>query len=283
MRYFVTGDIHGDFRDLLSRIRKNHIKAGDCLIILGDACFNFFRDIEDIALKSSANNLGITLFCIQGNHEIRPKNIKTYKTKEWNGGIVWYEPEFPNLLFAKDGEIYNINGNKTLVIGGAYSVDKYYRAAKYYMRSGTRMPYLNTLIKIAEGNTVSLEDKKIVDEFLYCASGNFGWWNDEQISDEDKEKIDGILTAENRFDIVLSHTCPLKYEPTEVFLTGVNQDMVDKTMETWLNEVEERIEYKKWYAGHYHLNKNLGNGFEFLFGDVKEIVLKGSESLEQNS
>ncbi|WP_221934318.1 hypothetical protein, partial [Klebsiella pneumoniae] len=39
-------------------------------------------------------------------------------------GTVWYEYQFPNLLFAKDGEIYDIEGLKHLVIGGAYSVDK---------------------------------------------------------------------------------------------------------------------------------------------------------------
>ena len=54
-------------------------------------------------------------------------NISTYKTKEWNNGTVWYEEEFPNILFAQDGEIYTINGKECLVIGGAYSVDKEYR------------------------------------------------------------------------------------------------------------------------------------------------------------
>ena len=36
------------------------------------------------------------------------------------------------MLFAKDGEIYNIEGTKHLVIGGAYSVDKFYRLAHNY-------------------------------------------------------------------------------------------------------------------------------------------------------
>lgn len=42
-------------------------------------------------------------------------------------GIVYCEPEFPNILFAKDGEIYDFDGNKAIAIGGAYSVDKEYR------------------------------------------------------------------------------------------------------------------------------------------------------------
>lgn len=37
---------------------------------------------------------------------------------------MYYEEKYPNILFAIDGEIYNLNSKKTLVIGGAYSVDK---------------------------------------------------------------------------------------------------------------------------------------------------------------
>lgn len=278
LKYYVTGDIHGNFSDLLYRIRKNNIKIGDCLIILGDAGFNFHQNIRDVILKSRASDLGVTLFCIHGNHEVRPANISTYKIKQWNEGSVWYESEFPNLLFAKDGEVYNINGNKTLVIGGAYSVDKYYRAVRYYMSSYACIPsdIYSSLFKLAEGNAdVTLEDKKTVDKFLISDNAVdtscYGWWKDEQISENDKKKIENFLSAQNQFDVVLSHTCPVRYEPTEVFLKGINQDLVDKTMENWLNTVEDRIKYKRWYAGHYHLTKELGNGFEFLFKDVREI------------
>ena len=45
--------------------------------------------------------------------------------------MVYYEEKYPNLLFAKDGEIYDFDGKKAVVIGGAYSVDKYYRLRNY--------------------------------------------------------------------------------------------------------------------------------------------------------
>lgn len=38
-----------------------------------------------------------------------------------------YEEEFPNILFPVDGEIFMLAGMKYLMIGGAYSVDKYFR------------------------------------------------------------------------------------------------------------------------------------------------------------
>lgn len=52
---------------------------------------------------------------------------KITKKKIWNEGIVYVEEQYPNILFAKDGEIYNFNGKKVMPIGGAYSIDKYYR------------------------------------------------------------------------------------------------------------------------------------------------------------
>lgn len=283
MSYYITGDIHGSVLDLSCRIKENSIKQGDCLIILGDACFNYFGTLQDTILKTKANNLGVTLFCIHGNHEIRPENMK-YKETIWNGRKVWYEPDFPNLLFAVDGEVYNIDGNKTLVIGGAYSVDKYYRAARCYMNYKSLIPAFiyKKLLELAQGSQdVTVEDKKVVDDFLVSKqgipTGNYGWWTDEQISEKNREKIETLIKENNMFDIVLSHTCPERYEPTEVFIKGIRQDMVDRSMEKWLNEIENKIKYKKWYAGHFHVDKDLKNGFEFLYKKVVPLTNNKNE------
>lgn len=50
---------------------------------------------------------------------------------------------------------------------------------------------------------------------------------------------------DNKIDVILSHTCPLKYEPSEVFLSGIDQSTVDKSTEKWLDRIEETIDYKK--------------------------------------
>lgn len=85
-----------------------------------------------------------------------------YKLQEWNGGKVWVEEAYPNILFAKDGEIYDIAGMKTIVIGGAYSVDKFYRLSKGYNWFEDEQPsdeikayvekQLSILIKMAQLN-----------------------------------------------------------------------------------------------------------------------------------
>lgn len=114
--------------------------------------------------------------------------------------------EYPNILFAEDGEIYDLDGVKALAIGGAYSVDKFYRLQR-----------------------------------------GFGWWVDEQPSEETKRKIEAFLSARKDIDIILSHTCPKKYIPTEMFLPMIDQSTVDNSTEEWLDTIEDAVNYKAWY------------------------------------
>ena len=124
---YITGDKHGDYDQVFEFCYKNNTSKNDIMIVLGDAGINYYLDNKDYTLKNHLKELPITLFCIHGNHEERPYNIAGYKSKVFNNGIVYYEEKYPNILFAKDGEVYNFNGFYTLVIGGAYSVDKDYR------------------------------------------------------------------------------------------------------------------------------------------------------------
>lgn len=59
-------------------------------------------------------------------------------------------------------------------------------------------------------------------------------------------------------DVVLSHTAPIKYEPKERFIPEIDQNLIDKKTEKWLGEIEEKLTYKDWYCGHYHTVKKEG-------------------------
>ena len=127
---YYTGDIHGDPTRLLIFCERWNLKEDDIIVLLGDVGANYYTGKRDEKVKQWLNDLGPTILSIHGNHEIRPHHIPTYKTKLWNGGIVFYEEEYPKLLFAQDGEVFNMDGLSHLVIGGAYSVDKYHRIAR---------------------------------------------------------------------------------------------------------------------------------------------------------
>ncbi|MBQ4258657.1 MAG: metallophosphoesterase [Lachnospiraceae bacterium] len=228
---YLTGDTHGDFERYLEFTNKMQPTDNDVMIVLGDAGLNYYGDDRDAARKRFVNSFPFITFCIHGNHEMRPFDIASYKVKEFCCGKVWFEEEFPNILFAKDGEIFEFDGLSCIVIGGAYSVDKHYRLTR-----------------------------------------GWKWFENEQPSAEIKEYVERRLASRNnKIDIVLSHTCPLKYEPIEVFLSMIDQSTVDNSTERWLDTIEDKIEYSKWYCGHYHTIKKIDK-MQFMFEEIDMLM-----------
>lgn len=224
---YITGDTHGSFQRIEDFCWRMKTTKEDIMVILGDAGINFTGGYREQLLKEYLELLPITIFAIHGNHERRPQTIPSYKEVAWHGGVVFRENQFPSLLFAKDGEVFDLDGKKAIVMGGAYSIDKAWRLAYGY-----------------------------------------GWWPDEQPSDEIKAYVEKQLDGLGwKVDVVLSHTTPLKYEPVEMFFEGVDQSKVDKTTEQWLGRIEERLDYKKWYCGHYHTAKKVDR-LEIMFENV---------------
>ena len=228
MSIYMTADIHGDFRPIRDFIKKiNNIKKptkNDIIILLGDSGLQFFFNYRDEKLKQKLNSYEITLFLIRGNHEERPsicmnKNPNAWHMEEFWGNQVYVENDYPYIKYALDipakYEIPTAQGDpiKTLVLPGAYSVDKYVRLAN-----------------------------------------NWSWFPQEQCNEE--EMAAGVALAQSdSYDLVLSHTCPIIYEPTDLFLSVVDQSLVDKTTERWLGEIEHNLDYNLWCFGHYHANR----------------------------
>lgn len=226
----LTGDTHGHFDSIMDFCNEYETSEDDIMVILGDAGINFFLDDRDVDTKDQLAQLPITLFCVHGNHEERPENIRGYEEMEWHGGIVSYELDYPNLLFPKDGEIFDFDGKKVIVIGGAYSVDKYYR--------------------IANG---------------------LPWFPSEQPDDVTKEYVERQLSRAGwKVDYVFSHTVPLGYVPHHALLPTIDQSTVDTSTEKWLDQIERKLTYEHWYAGHYHVTWGMDR-VQILFEDFLEL------------
>ena len=130
MRIWITGDTHGMFERIEKFCKVYQTTKEDLLIIAGDAGINYNGFVKDRPKKEYLEALPIRFLCVHGNHEMNPEYMPNMRTICFAKGMTYYEKEYPNILYAKDGEIYDINGLKTIVLGGAYSVDKYYRLLK---------------------------------------------------------------------------------------------------------------------------------------------------------
>lgn len=117
---YLTGDTHGQFERITSFCERQQVQPENTFIILGDVGLNYYGDRRDNRGKDKLAKIPITFFCIHGNHEMRPSKELGYHVKEYHGGKVWVQPEYPNLVFAIDGEIYDFFGHSCIVIGGAY-------------------------------------------------------------------------------------------------------------------------------------------------------------------
>ena len=161
---YITGDIHGSLEPIYDLFDRFSPSENDIVVILGDVGINYTGTLQDIGMKRAMSRLRSTFFCIHGNHENRPQNIASYKEKEWNGGRVMYEDDFPSILFPIDGEIFELEGKKCIVIGGAYSVDKFYRLS----RGMKWWPDEQPSPEIKEYVEKQLDEKEIVFSPLSC-------------------------------------------------------------------------------------------------------------------
>lgn len=229
---YITGDTHGNLDRIVTFYEDNHLKDKDVIIILGDVGLNYYKDSRSFKSKTYyTSRIGCDLLCIHGNHEQNPEYMDSMKEKEWKGGIVLYEEDFPHILYAKDGEIYDLDGKKAIALGGAYSIDKNYRLMMGW-------------------NWFS--DEQMTPEVMKRCEENLakeGW----------------------SIDYVLSHTVPLSAEPVEFFLKGIDQSKVDKTMEIWLEKIKNSLRFERWYAGHYHCEVEKQGNIEIMFNTIKGI------------
>ena len=214
----LTGDTHGELDRIEEFVEEYELTREDVIVILGDAGLNYFLDERDEEKKERLARLDVTLFCIHGNHEERPENLTGYEEMVWRGGVVSCEGAYPNILFARDGEVYEFGTKKALVIGGAYSVDKYYRIANGLPWFDSEQP-------------------------------------DEAIKARVETKLKEL---DWQVDYVFSHTVPYIYMPRHALLPTIDQSTVDNSTEKWLDWIEKRLTYETWYAGHFHITEQMG-------------------------
>ena len=235
--WLVTGDTHGRVMERLFHIENCYVPEETAIIILGDAGINFYLNKTDAKNKQVINKTGYFIYCVRGNHEERPENIPTmYQIYDENvEGAVYYESEYPNIRYLMDGHAYLINMHPTLVIGGAYSVDKWYRLSHFP------------------------QDAKWT-----------GWFKDEQLTPEEMADITERFKGKH-FDFILAHTCPYSWQPFDLFLQGLDQNTVDNTMELWLDKFKDMISFNTYLFGHFHDDRVVQPGVQMLYYNIENL------------
>lgn len=241
-RWLITGDTHGSIERFINLPYEADERTKTAIIILGDAGFNYYGyDIKrqkciphksDLQLKEEAQQLGYTFYCVHGNHEFRPEHLPDVVC------------EFDE---AVNGKVYyelKYPNIRYFTMWGAYQINDW---------------------KVAViGGAYSIDKE-------YRLSRKWQWFDDEQLTTEERQACARELGKEPYFDIILTHTCPTSWQPTDLFLSAIDQSQVDNSTEEFLEDMRYILNYNLWLFGHYHQDRYMRPGIEMLFEEVRDF------------
>ena len=76
--------------------------------------------------------------------------------------------------------------------------------------------------------------------------------------------IDKLYKALQEEFIFEGATGKITFNLRDYEITVEQNNVIGNILEEWLDKIEETIEYKAWYCGHWHINKRIDK-MHFLF------------------
>lgn len=242
---YITGDCHGGF-DRFENDKFSNLTKNDYVIICGD--FGGILDqnkrarYERKRIKQLSKMKFTTLF-VDGNHENFDR-LYSYPIIEWHSGKV--HKINSSIFHLMRGEIYEIDNKKIFAFGGASCHD------------------------IPDG---ILDDDNLekIDEYDKRHAGyrirGYNWWGLELPTDgELRNGLDNLCKVNNKVDYIISHCAPTSIQ------NAFNPYYPDNKLTKYFEEIKDKVEFKKWYFGHYHKNDDTTfDKFACLYEKIIEI------------
>lgn len=235
-KVLITGDCHGKVEQRLAYIKDampEYDPSETAVIILGDVGFNYYMSKKDWKLKHDAAQFGYTLYCLRGNHEERASNV------------------------------FGVDMRKDEFVHGYVWVEREFPNIRYFADEVAEYEIMGKRILCIPG-------AYSVDKW-YRLQNDWQWFAQEQLSEEEMKYAEKTFSGKY-YDFVFSHTAPVEWEPTDLFLNCIDQSTVDKTMEVWLNKFKEMINWKVWCFGHYHADRVERPYVEQFYAEVEDLA-----------
>lgn len=235
---WLTGDIHADPRRFNNENfpeQKDFDGEENYVIVLGDfgLVWALKESEEERWWLNWLNEKNYTTLFVDGNHE-NFERLATFPVKEWHGGKV-HEIR-PKVLHLMRGQVFDIGGSNFFSFGGASSHDIQDGILDFKDPDWKR--------KACELNVAGA---------LYRTKG-LDWWEQELPTQEEMDEgMQNLEKCGGKVDYVISHT------PS----TGVLREMEAKRLYStdrltdYLDVVRKTIEYKKWFFGHMHVDRQI--------------------------
>ena len=252
---YITGDTHSDFRRFSRRVfpEQEDMTKEDYVIIAGDFGGIWYNLDDNEHQKMEQHNLdeldgrSFTTLFIPGNHENYDRLMgNEFPEYDWHGGRV--RQIRPSVLMLMRGDMYVIDGVRFFAFGGASSHD------------------------VSDGILDSADPdwrKKAKEldrrgRYYYRVKG-ISWWPQELPTEEEMQH--GLETLEKngwKTDFVVTHCAP---SSTQAFLGIHDNDCLTR----YLEDIRAKLDYKKWFFGHYHNNINVNAEDILLYEQIIKI------------
>ena len=228
---YLTGDTHGDID--IGKLSRNNWKQEktltdkDYLIILGDFGLPFLdKEIQDDGSPA------------KGSYKYW---IKWLSEKQYT--ILWVDGNHENFNFWKKQPVSEWHGGKVQI-----------------------HPHAKNILHLMRGEIYDIEGKSYLSfggapsQDKECRINQIDWWPEEEASyAEMQNAIDHLEQHQNKVDFILTHTIP------KTWMEKKFQYETSSPTEKFLDELANRVDYKIWFAGHFHMNA--------LFPEQKAYVL----------
>jgi len=216
MNIYFIGDTHGEID--ISKVQNMDFEENSIIIQLGDFGCMWTGGSEDVNCYykwiNKLKDKNIELFIIPGNHE--------------NYNLIM------NLPIIKRND--NIKG------------EFWYKEIDGFRFHFIKHPEMFVKNK----RFLCIRGAESVDKFN--RKENINWWRQELLSKKEEETILNIIKKDNKFDYILSHTCP-KFLINEYLPDNINFVKLSDPVSKFMNNISDKLKFNFWIFGHFHIDK----------------------------
>lgn len=262
---YITGDTHGDFSRFARRYREKlpyQLTENDYVIVCGDFGLLWERNKRFSYNLAWLSALPFRILWVAGNHE-NYTMIAEYPLEEWNGGKV-RQIARDKIILLERGQVFDIEGIRLFAFGGASSHD-----IQGGILDKASPTYLNDVWKAC------------MNDLPYRVL-NESWWAAELPTEEEmQEGRDNLEKAGYQVDYVISHCASNRIQrEIERYVNGGDPDdslyesyeqYEQDVLTDYFEELEDRLQYKRWYFGHYHVDAAVDDKHSVLYHDILPI------------
>lgn len=258
----ITSDCHGDFRRFAKHEIRNlpfRLTKRDFVIVAGD--FALLWNKKDREFEENIkflSELPFTILFVDGNHSGFTL-LNEYPVEMWNGGKVHHIVR-DKVIHLMRGQVFTIQGKTIFTFGGASSHD---------IQGG--------ILDKTDPAYDILRREAIIKGLSYRVIDESWWYEELPTEAEMQEGRDNLKKVGWKVDYVVTHCCATSIQNKIAAKRGM---VYEKDILTdYFEELEQKLTYKQWTFGHYHLNAFIDEKHMVIYHPI--VILGGIDAWEE--